>query len=109
MEKEVEISASEEFPNSWEEVKAQIQRLGDGFIDEWIKKWPRKWGRFFVPKEEINNIVTFVADVLEAKEKGKNPWVRWSERLGSFFDVVFTGPNWREREKDFWEKHINDY
>lgn len=58
---------------------------------------------YYVPKEEMVKIPLFVADVIDAKEKNKNPWVRWYERLGSFFDVVFTGPNWREREKEFWE------
>jgi len=39
----------------------------------------------------------YVPDVLEAKESNKNPWTRWFNRLGSFFDVMFTGPNWREQ------------
>ena len=60
---------------------------------------------YFAPKEEMVKIPLFVADVIDAKEKDKNPWVRWYDRLGSFFDnVVFTGPNWREREKEFWKK-----
>ena len=63
---------------------------------------------YYVPKEEIGKIALFVADVIDAKEKGKNPWVRWYERLGSVFDVIFTGPNWREREKDFWKKCLRE-
>ena len=60
---------------------------------------------YFVPKEEMVKIPLFVADVIDAKEKDKNPWVRWYDRLGNFFDsVVFTGSNWREREKDFWDR-----
>jgi DNA-binding NtrC family response regulator len=58
---------------------------------------------YYVPKEEMVKIPLFVADVIDAKEKNKNSWVRWHERLGSFFDAVFTGPNWREREKEFWK------
>ena len=59
---------------------------------------------YFVPKEEMARVPLFVADVIDAKEKDKNPWVRWYDRLGSFFEnVVFTGPNWREREKEFWK------
>ena len=53
-------------------------------------------------------IPMFVADVIDAKDKGKNPWVRWYERLGSFFDVIFTGPNWRELEKEFWEDRLRE-
>ena len=69
-----------------------------------LKKSAEDGAAYFVPKDEIQQIATFVADVLEAKEKGKNSWVRWFDRLGGTFDRIFTGPNWREREKEFWEK-----
>jgi DNA-binding NtrC family response regulator len=59
---------------------------------------------YFVPKEEIVRMDRYIADVLEAIEKNKNPWVRWLKRLGGTFDVLFTGPNWREQQKEFWEK-----
>jgi len=74
-----------------------------------LKKSAENGAAFFAPKEEMKNIATFVADVIEAKEKKKNTWVKWSERLGGFFDVIFTGPNWREREKDFWDKQTGDF
>jgi DNA-binding NtrC family response regulator len=57
----------------------------------------------YVPKDEITNITTFLNDVLEAKEKGKNPWSRWLDRLGAYYDKKF-GLNWKERDKDFWQK-----
>jgi DNA-binding response OmpR family regulator len=59
---------------------------------------------YFVPKEEMARIATFVADVLEAKERNKNPWVRWFKRLGSTSDVAFTGPEWRAQQKEFLKK-----
>ena len=31
----------------------------------------------YIPKEEMPNIVTYLNDILEAKEKGKNLWWRW--------------------------------
>ena len=61
---------------------------------------------YYVPKDEINKIDVFVSDVLEAKEKDKNPWVRWYERLGSFFNKKFSGPNWREQEREFWLRKL---
>ena len=67
-----------------------------------LKKSAEQGASYYVPKDEINTIDIFVADVLEAKEKQKNPWVRWFERLGGFFDKKFSGPNWREQEKEFW-------
>jgi DNA-binding response OmpR family regulator len=59
---------------------------------------------YFVPKDRMAEIATYAADVLEAREKNTNPWVRWFKRLGSTFDVVFTGPRWREQRKEFFEK-----
>lgn len=53
---------------------------------------------YFVPKQKIAEIATYVADVLEAQESKKNPWTRWLKRLGSFIDDIFTGPDWREEK-----------
>ncbi|MGD9149334.1 MAG: response regulator [Desulfobacterales bacterium] len=57
----------------------------------------------YLPKEEMVNIASFLNDVLEAKELGKNPWSRWYDRMGAFFEKKF-GPKWQDNEKDFWEK-----
>ena len=67
-----------------------------------LKKSAEQGASYYVPKDEMNKIDVFVSDVLEAKEKEKNPWVRWFERLGGFFDRKFSGTNWREQEREFW-------
>lgn len=59
---------------------------------------------YYAPKDEISKIACFVADVIEAREKNKNPWVRWFDRLGGFYERKFVGTNWREREKQFLRK-----
>ena len=64
----------------------------------------RQGAAYFVPKDKINEIATYVSDVLKAKEANQNPWIRWMERLGGFFDIIFTGPDWREQQKDIMEK-----
>ena len=71
-----------------------------------LKKSAEDGASYYVPKDEIDKIGVFVADVLEAKERDKNPWVRWFERLGSFFDKKFSGTNWREQEREFWEEKL---
>jgi DNA-binding NtrC family response regulator len=71
---------------------------------ESLTKSMREGAAYFVPKEKMAEIATYAADVLEAKERNKNPWTRWLDRLGRFFDAAFTGPNWREQEKEFLEK-----
>ena len=57
----------------------------------------------YLPKDEVGNIVTFLEEILEAKKQGKHFWWRWMERWGAFYDAKF-GPDWRNDDKDFWEK-----
>jgi DNA-binding NtrC family response regulator len=49
----------------------------------------------FVPKEEMHNITTFLSDIYEAKEKGKNFWWRWVDRLADYCERKF-GPEWQK-------------
>ena len=74
--------------------------------EESLKKSAEEGASYYAPKDEITKIDLFVADVIEAKEKNKNPWVKWFERLGGFYDKKFHGPNWREHERKFWEEKI---
>ena len=56
-----------------------------------------------IQKDEIEKIRLIVADVLDAIENEKSPWQKMFERLGGFYDRKFCGPDWREKEKKFWE------
>ncbi len=78
---------------------------------ESLKKSAEEGAAYFVPKAEIDKIDVFVADVIEAIDKKKNPWVKWFERLGTFFDARpnFTGPNWRDQDKKFWDKKLKQF
>jgi DNA-binding NtrC family response regulator len=73
-----------------------------------LKKSAEEGASYFVPKDEIGNIDVFVADVIEAREKQRNPWVKWFERLGPYFHerTNFGGPNWREDHKKFWDEKL---
>jgi hypothetical protein len=57
----------------------------------------------YVPKDKIGDIVIFLEDVLEAKEKGKSTWWRWLQRLGAHYDEVFE-KDWQYKDKEFWKK-----
>ena len=57
----------------------------------------------YVPKEKMSEIATYLNDILEAKEKGKSFWWRWFDRFAAYYDNKF-GPDWKEGDKDFWEK-----
>ncbi len=70
-----------------------------------LKKSAEEGASFYAPKDEINKIDVFAADVLEAKEKNKNVWAKWYDRLAGFCDKRF-GPNWREQDREFWDTLI---
>jgi CheY-like chemotaxis protein len=66
-----------------------------------LRKSAEEGASYYAPKEKIENIALFIADVLEATEQKKNPWIRWAQRLGGFYEKKFVGTNWREKEKEF--------
>ncbi len=72
--------------------------------EENLKKSAENGASYYAPKDKIDQIDIFVADVLEAKQKNKSAWIKVFERLGNFYDRKFGGPDWREKEKEFWEK-----
>jgi DNA-binding response OmpR family regulator len=74
--------------------------------EENLKKSADKGAAYYAPKEEMEYIREFVADVIEAVEKNKSPWSRWFDRLASYYDGKFGGTDWREKEKEFWENRI---
>ena len=57
----------------------------------------------YLPKEEMAHIATFLEEIWEAKEKGKHFWWRWLDRWGAYYDKKF-GEDWKEEDKEFWEK-----
>jgi len=77
-----------------------------GLSEENLRRSAEEGAAYYAPKEEMANIAAFVADVLEAVNKNKSPWIKWFERLGRFYDKRFGGKEWREKEKEFWEKRI---
>ena len=60
-----------------------------------IKKSYEDGAASFVPKEEMANITTFLADIYEAREKGKSLWWRWFDRLADYCERKF-GPDWQK-------------
>ncbi len=73
---------------------------------ESLKKSAEEGAAYFAPKDKITDIALFAADVIEARDKKKSPWVKVFERLGSFYDRKFGGTDWREKEKKFWEEKV---
>lgn len=76
--------------------------------EENLKQSAEKGASYYAPKDEIEHIDLFVSDIIEAREKKKNVWLKWFERLGSYYDSRFTGPNWRDKDKAFWDKKLKE-
>lgn len=68
-----------------------------------VQKSYRKGAAYYLPKEEMVNIASFLEDILDAKAQGKSTWGNWYRRLASFAERTY-GPNFRENDKDFWDK-----
>jgi len=67
-----------------------------------IVKSIREGAASYVPKEELNNIESFLIDVLKAGKGGEDPWKKWEERLpSSYFEKRF-GAAWKDKDPDFW-------
>jgi DNA-binding response OmpR family regulator len=57
---------------------------------------------FYMPKDKMDEMVSFLTKILEAKKKGKSTWlpfVGWAE---AYYNAKF-GPKWEACDKDFWK------
>ncbi len=68
-----------------------------------LKKSFEMGADYYVPKDEMSKVDVYLADILEAREKKKNVWVKWYERLSGFCDRRF-GPKWKEEDPEFWNE-----
>lgn len=73
-----------------------------------LKRSAEGGAAYYAPKEKIEDLPKFIADVLDAIEKKKNPWERMFDRLGAFYDKRFNGPDWREKENAYWERKMRE-
>ena len=69
-----------------------------------IKKSYTEGAAYYVPKDEMTRLPVFLDDVLKAQEEGKSTWRRWFERIGNTYCEKKFGPDWKNKDVDFWEK-----
>jgi DNA-binding response OmpR family regulator len=77
-----------------------------GLSEENLLKSAKEGACYYAPKEKMDEIQLFVADVIEAMEKKKSTWAKVFERLTGYYDERFHGTNWREQEREFWKKKV---
>lgn len=83
-----------------------LMLTANALTEEYLKKSVKNGAAYFAPKDKMQEIDFFVADVLQALEMKKNTWEKWLDRLGGFYDSQFQGTNWRNHEKQFWEEKV---
>lgn len=72
-------------------------------VDDTVKSF-KQGAASYIPKEKMIDIEIFLQDVLEAHRKGKGFMDRWLGRFNSYYEKKF-GSDWKEGDKEFWEKH----
>jgi CheY-like chemotaxis protein len=58
---------------------------------------------YYVPKEKMDDIATYLEDILEAQARGKSLMGRWMDRLEAYYDKRF-GRDWKKDDPEFWDK-----
>jgi CheY-like chemotaxis protein len=58
---------------------------------------------YYVPKEQMGEITSYLEDILEAQRRGKSLMGRWMDRLESYYDKRF-GADWKKDDPEFWGK-----
>lgn len=71
-----------------------------------LKRSATEGAAYFAPKDKMADVALFVTDVIMSSDRKENPWAKWFERLSGYYDKRFYGTDWREKEKQFWEKRI---
>jgi len=61
----------------------------------------KKGAHSYVPKEQMADIATYLAEIIDARKKGIRKPQKWLKRLSPFFDKKF-GPDWKAEHKEFW-------
>jgi len=68
-----------------------------------IVKSYKKGAAYFIPKEEMARITTFLEDILDAKVQGRSTWLNWLEMLTDAYWEKKFGPDWKAKDKKFWD------
>jgi len=68
-----------------------------------LMKSIKRGAESYVPKDKMSDIVIYLVEILQAREKGIKKSGTWFARLKPFFDKQF-GSGWRQEHKEFWNE-----
>ena len=69
-----------------------------------LKRSAEEGAAYYAPKDKMEDIAAFLADVFQAIDEGQSSWERMFARLGRFYDKRFHGTAWREQQMDYLKK-----
>jgi CheY-like chemotaxis protein/nucleotide-binding universal stress UspA family protein len=67
-----------------------------------LKKSIQKGADSYIPKEEMSDLETHVADVLRSRIQGEKGYGAFLHTLKSIFEKSF-GKDWKDTDREFWE------
>ncbi|MDZ7664564.1 MAG: universal stress protein [Desulfotignum sp.] len=73
-----------------------------------LKESIKKGADAYIPKDELVNLPTHVADVLRNRIQGNQGYGAWFSKLKPFFDKSF-GSGWQEKDRSFWNSFNDKY
>jgi DNA-binding NtrC family response regulator len=68
----------------------------------------KEGARSYIPKDKISDITIYLAEMLDAHQKGIKKHRGWFAKLKPFFDKKF-GKGWKEKHPQFWREFDHDY
>lgn len=60
---------------------------------------------YYIPKDEIGNIESYLKDILVSKKEGKDTWWKWYDRFSNLFEEKF-GSDWKKNDEEFWKRFL---
>jgi len=86
-----------------------IMLTAHALSEENLLKSAEQGAAYYAPKEELINIKEIVAEVVDALENKKSTWNRMFNRLAGYYDRQFNGPDWRDKQEEFWKEKLKNY
>ncbi|UCF84202.1 MAG: response regulator [Desulfobacteraceae bacterium] len=66
-----------------------------------LKRSVEEGAAYYAPKDKIDQIGAFLADVFEAIDEGRSPWEKLLFRLDRYFNKKFHGTDWRKKVEEY--------
>lgn len=83
-----------------------LMLTANAMTPEDLKRSAEEGASYFAPKEKMENIETYLADIVDSIEKKQSPWKRMFNRLEGYYTKRFNGTDWRDKENKFWDDKV---